>query len=163
MTAFSSEEANHTADGEPKTITYHSHILKSPDWDGTTFCAPDDGVYLFSMSFVRDHQKPDDGTQIGTSDDTRIDLFVNGEKKAGAWAGESSGSRQTGAATVAIALSRGDVVTTRDWADGNKFRRLGNCIFTGCRLAQSRAGRTRIRSRRALLLRERQNSTRGSA
>ncbi len=132
--AFSVLNPEHTGDGDPDQVNYSSTILSSEHWQCNQYQVPKDGFYHFAISFVRDPQKPTPTSQGGTSDDTRIDLYVDGKLVAGALAGETSPGRQSGFLAVTLELKKRQIVTTWDWTAKNKFRRLLNCHFTGFRL-----------------------------
>lgn len=135
MTAFTSIQRKHEHEGDSTEIEYPFPLLASTSWDETTFTVPADGVYHFAVSFVRDEKGIDPGDQEATTDDTRIDICVDGEMKASAWAGQGNPGRVAGMVAVALRLERGQKVTTKDWADGGVFRRFGNCVFTGHRIS----------------------------
>ena len=130
-TAFTGQNPEHVHEGPPVAVRYPTTTLACDCWDGIEFRAPRAGLYHFSVSFVRDQQQTnDENCPRGTSDDTRIDTLVDGKTVAAAWAGESSG-RQTGVVAVTLQLGEGAVVSTRDWTDQDRCRRLRNCVITG--------------------------------
>ena len=117
--AFSVEGRRHDSDGDPDLMTYQkTHVNAGGGWDGTSaFNAPEDGVYFFAISCVRD-------AHTGASeDDVRIFLRKNGTDIGFAWCGQGSGKRSTGAYHVVIPLARNDRIETFAQSDGG-LRRL---------------------------------------
>jgi hypothetical protein len=134
--AFSVQRLEHKASDESTTIEYDKVYCESEAWDGkSTYCVPKDGLYFFTVAFMRDSQMGDDGNQ-GTSNDTQVYLCVEGKMVAFAWAGESSRTRQTASVSVILPLEKGKKVTTMDWTEKNEFRRYWNVVFSGYRVGK---------------------------
>ncbi len=120
---FSVEGRDHDSDGNPDLIIYQrTHVNVGGGWNGSsTFNAPEDGVYFFAISCVRDAHSG------GTDNDVRIYLRKNGTDVGYAWCGEGSGRRSTGAYNVALRLARNDRIETFAQSDAG-LRRVS--IFT---------------------------------
>ncbi|MBK8516216.1 MAG: hypothetical protein IPL55_07970 [Saprospiraceae bacterium] len=95
-------------------------------WDGSTqFAAPCDGLYHFSISFVKDSYYFQ-----GTTDDVNV-YFVklpatgaSGVRYGNAWSGEGDGRRGTGTDNIILRLKEGDNITTWVYSDGGPKRHL---------------------------------------
>jgi hypothetical protein len=108
------------------------------------FLAPSEGLYFFTMSFVRDEGYTKCNGSTPTSDDVYMLLYVGNAEIGRAWAGESDqhsnpvgtwSDRSTGTYSVVVHLNRGDEVTTYAYSDGtpgNEFcRHLMMVNWTG--------------------------------
>ena len=104
-------------------------------WMRPNFIAPCDGLYLFTVEFVKDSYYFG-----GTTDDVSVyltktvgdgDPIYVGE----AWSGEGAGRRGTGSYSVALRLDALDSVQTWVHSDGGPMRVLAYYSFTGYRIA----------------------------
>ena len=95
---FSAEGANHTSEGDPKLMVYGQHYVNvGLRWnEQDTFRTILPGVYFFAISCVRE------ASGGATADDVRIVLRKNGQPVGSAWCGAGSGTRSTGAYSVAL-------------------------------------------------------------
>lgn len=98
-------------------------------WNGSTFIAPCNGLYFFSLSIEKDSFYP------GTAMDDDIWVYLKKCPNAGncgsgtdygmAWAGSGHArSRETGADNVILRLLKGDSVQTRVHGEGGGWRYL---------------------------------------
>jgi C1q-related factor len=137
--AFSVSGTGHHTGGQDVVLDYSEIITNEPTpgpWTvPNTFVAPCDGLYYFTVSFVKDAYY-----YGGTEDDVQVYLkimFPNGSIKnlSEAWSGEGAGRRGTGAYSVTIRLNRGSLVQTYVHSDGGLTRHLARFHFTGFRIA----------------------------
>ena len=100
--------------GDKPTVLSYSTVrtLKNALWDGSVFTAHRDGVFIVTISFVKDAHYNN-----GTQDDVYMKIYK--EDTAGirtgmgfAWSGEGTGKRGTGAYTVAVELKEGEKILT---------------------------------------------------
>lgn len=125
--AFSASGTNHTSSGARVRLSYDRTITNvGGSWVGSLFFAPCDGLYVFTVSFVKDPYN------AGTNDDVYVEIKKNNTDDLGfAWAGAMSATgRSTGTYTVTALLQAGDFVQTFASADG-RTRSLGRYNFTG--------------------------------
>ncbi|MFD2565887.1 C1q-like domain-containing protein [Pseudotenacibaculum haliotis] len=125
--AFSGQGDNHVSFGTDKLLNYPNTISNEGwSWNGSEFITPVDGIYNFSISFVKDTFY-----HGGTQDDVHIILFKNELSIGHAWSGEGSGRRSTGSFQVNIKLKRGDKVFTQIHSDSKKKRHVAYYVFNG--------------------------------
>ncbi len=100
------------------------------------FVAPCDGLYFFSISFIKDAYY-----YSATTDDVYVVIRQNGVYKGRAWSGEGAGYRGTGAYSVVLELTAGDWIQTFahsdgwPWPTGGKTRHLMEHNFSGFLIA----------------------------
>jgi hypothetical protein len=101
----------------------------------SVFLAPCAGYYFFTVSFVKDSYYACSGS-VGTQDDVAVYLTRNGQLIGpnGAWSGEGTGRRGTGAIGVAVRLNQNDAVQSWVRSDGGFHRCLAAYNFTGFRI-----------------------------
>jgi len=129
IVAFSVTGTYHVSTGAPTLLGYQStYTLYGGGWTagGGTFIAPCAGLYVFTVSFVKDAYY-----YGGSTDDIFIHITRNGMYTGYAWSGEGSGNRGTGTYTVTLILNPGDYVQTFVASDGNVTRHLARYNFTG--------------------------------
>ncbi len=134
----------HRSSGGRELLSYGPPItnVRPNIWSGfvgnSTFVAPCDGLYYFSITFVKD---PFIGRPYGTTDD--VFVYITQKRGAGpfvdkgyAWAGEGAG-RRGGAYNVVLELLAGDWVQTWAHSDGipPKYRHLMKHDFGGFLIA----------------------------
>ncbi len=126
--AFSARCTEHVSNASNALITYDRTLLESDFWDGTRFTAPRDGVYFFSISFVKDAYYHD-----GTEDDVYVHLCKNNEFVGFAWSGQGTGKRGTGALSLTLHLKQNDVITpkTDDDESVSDKRHISEAYITG--------------------------------
>lgn len=135
--AFSVRGKNHISSGTPKIVKYQDTLTNvGAGWNGaTTFTAPGDGTYFFSIDFVKDAY-----LFGGTEEDVFVVLQTQAPGApeptdvVNAWAGQGGGKRGTGAVSVVLQLAEGTVVRTRAGSDPvpNGFKRhIPQIHFTG--------------------------------
>jgi hypothetical protein len=96
------------------------------------FVAPCNGLYFFTIDFVKDSYYNN-----GTTDDVAIDLIKvpsgssSGWYVGDAWSGEGAGSRGTGTYNVVLRLNFGDKVYTKAHSDGGLQRHIIEYHFSG--------------------------------
>ncbi len=129
VVAFSVSGQGHISEGANTLLGYSTtYTNEGGGWipGGGSFVAPCRGLYVFSVSFVRD---PAYG---GTSNDVRVFVTKNGASQGYAWAGSTStAQRTTGTYEVALILNQGDYVQTFVNSDGGYKRYLGLYNLTG--------------------------------
>jgi hypothetical protein len=129
IVAFSANGSNHVSQGGMTLLGYSAtYTNQGGGWTpgGSTFIAPCTGLYVFTVSFVKDAYY-----YGGTTDDVFVYIIQNGVGKGYAWSGAGGGQRGTGTHTVALFLNQGDYVQTFAYSDGEYKRHLANYDFTG--------------------------------
>ncbi|HYO56273.1 C1q-like domain-containing protein [Archangium sp.] len=130
IVAFSANGTAHVSEGAMTLIGYPTtYTNQGGGWTpgGGTFIAPCTGLYVFTVSFVKDAIY-----YGGTQDDVFVYVIQNGVSKGYAWSGEGAGLRGTGSHTVALFLNQGDYVQTFAHSDGYGLKRhLAKYDFTG--------------------------------
>jgi len=99
---------------EAKVLEYPiEYTIKNALWDGSRLTAHRNGLYVVTVSFVKDSYYFN-----GTQDDVYVTVFK--EDTSGiqtnmgfAWSGEGTGRRGTGTYTVVIELAEGEKIFTR--------------------------------------------------
>ena len=126
--AFTGRCTEHVSSSSKALITYNRTLLESEYWDGTRFTAPKDGVYFFSISFVKDAYYHD-----GHEDDVYVHLYKNSESMGYAWSGQGTGKRGTGALSLTLYLQQNDVITTKSDDDSSitDKRHISEAYITG--------------------------------
>jgi hypothetical protein len=130
--AFSVTGASHVSQGNALLLGYNDKIYTNVGggWpnvlNGSTFTAPCTGLYVFTVSFVRDSMY-----NGGSTDDVYVFIDKNGTSMGSAWSGEANVYRMTGTYTVTMMLSAGDSVHTTVGSDGGYKRHLANYNFSG--------------------------------
>jgi hypothetical protein len=144
--AFSAVGTGETSFGGTNILFYNQTITNEPPinntapgfpWTGATFIVPCNGLYYFTVSFVRDSRY-----RNGDHDDVMIQIKRNGViignpggGNVGAWAGETSTpERATGTYSVIDRLEKGDLINTWVYSDGGRKRHLPSYYFSGFRL-----------------------------
>lgn len=136
--AFSARCNEHTEAGpEIPTIQYDREYCDKPDgnWNGSQYVVPQNGIYVISLSFVKEGVPLENGFQ-GTTDDVYV-MIEKQERGTNNWvplgkAWSGAGTiRSTGACTIAVELKRGDRIRTVSMADSNRPHAIRDCHFTG--------------------------------
>lgn len=110
--------------GYPTTYTNHGGGWVN---GGGTFIAPCTGLYVFTVSFVKDPY-----WYGGTINDVYIHVAHNGIYKGYAWGGQGSvQDRNTGTYTVALFMNAGDYFQTYADSDGGYKRHIFQFNLTG--------------------------------
>lgn len=126
---FSAYLEEHVSSGKPAALSFErTETQLGEGWNGTdTFSASVEGVYEFSIGFMRDAYKNN-----GTTDDVYITIRVNGKStRVRAWAGEGGGNRTFASALNFLHLKKGDRVQAIVHSDGEKTRFLRRAWFAG--------------------------------
>jgi len=130
IVAFTATGSEHVSQGGPLLLAYPSTITNvGGGWvnGGGTFIAPCSGLYVFTVSFVKDPYY-----DSGTTNDVYVSIMRNGASRGSAWAGQTTGAaRVTGTYTVSLLLDAGDNVRTYVSSEAEQRRRLGRFTFTG--------------------------------
>ncbi|WNG27282.1 hypothetical protein F0U62_27150 [Cystobacter fuscus] len=129
IVAFSVQGSEHASSGEKVLLGYPStYTNEGGGWapGGGTFIAPSAGLYIFTVSFVKEPYLN------GTADDVYVFIYQNGASKGYAWAGQGATLQRTaGTHTVALVLGAGDYVQTFAYSDAGLPRHIYNYSFTG--------------------------------
>jgi hypothetical protein len=139
--AFSVSGTWHGTAGADVLLPYAPPVTNvGGNWSGPgVFTAPCDGLFFFTVSFVKDTYYNTCGGNVGTTDDVWIYLtkFVTAgppiiiDPPYGAWSGEAS-RRGTGAYSVVLQLGTNDQIGSWVHSDGPGFHRcLASYHFTG--------------------------------
>jgi hypothetical protein len=105
-----------------KILTYDiTYTRENALWDGSVFTAHRDGLFVVTVSFVKDAYYHD-----GTQDDVYVTVYredVSGNRKSmgNAWSGEGTGKRGTGTYTVVVELKEGEKILTKGSAARDKI------------------------------------------
>lgn len=128
LVAFSTTGRSHTSSNNDDKLQYDTNYTNlGSGWNGRdTFTAPCNGLYVFTVSFVKDAYYLD-----GTTDDVFVTIRRNGSSVGFAWSGEGAGMRGTGTYTVALHLNAGDEVDTQAGSDAGFKRHIVMFNFTG--------------------------------
>ncbi len=130
IVAFSVNGNNHVSEGAMTLVGYPTtYTNQGGGWTpgGGTFIAPCTGLYVFTVSFVKDAYY-----YGGTTDDVLVYIMQNGVSKGYAWSGEGAGQRGTGTHTAALFLNQGDYIQTFAHSDNYGIKRhLSKYDFTG--------------------------------
>ena len=127
--------SNHVSGGSD-TLLFYSNVVTNEGgaWNNNSaFIAPCNGLYFFSINFVKDSYYHN-----GTTDDVRIYLTKNlstANVGIGAWAGEGGGNRGTGAFSIILRLNGGDWIQTWAHSDGGPQRHISSYNFTAHRIS----------------------------
>lgn len=125
----------HRSSGTGFTKVVYGQVVTNEGgaWDrgSSRFVAPTDGVYFFSVSFVRDA-----AGGYAADEDVYLWILINGGSphRAYAWAGQGSGPRNETSHSEVQRLREGDIVETFVSSDAGAPRQLQHCVFTGFRL-----------------------------
>lgn len=120
MTAISVSRQDVYA-SKPQILKYNIiYTLKNALWDGSVFTAHRNGLFLVTVSFLKDAYYNN-----GTEDDVTIEVYkedTSGTRvyKGRAWCGQGTGKRGTGTYTVVIELQEGEKILTIVKSDSNK-------------------------------------------
>ncbi len=126
--AFSATGESYSSQGGPGLLDYKTTLSNVGNaWSGQVFTAPRTGEYVFSLGFLRDASDP----ELGASNDVYLQLHVNGEPRAGAWAGHGGGPRQSASTVVILSLNSGDRVGTYVRSDNESRRHIRSFWLTG--------------------------------
>ena len=125
--AFNATGNNHVSVGNDQTLSYPVTTLNEGwSWNGMEFISPINGVFQFTIMFVKDSYY-----YGGTTDDVKVLLIHNGNSTGSAWSGQQTGRRGTGTFTINIKLNKGDKISTRVNSDGGFQRHLATYTFSG--------------------------------
>src|SRR6185295_13637903 len=129
--AFSVWGWNHRTAGQNVLLEYPNTITNEGGaWiRNSTMVALCDGLYFFSIEFVKDPYKNE-----GTKNDVNLGLYKNGQWVGQALAGKAEG-KETGAYSVILRLQQNDLVQTYIHTDDGSMRNLGYYNFTGHRIS----------------------------
>jgi hypothetical protein len=124
MTAISvSGRKMYVTQPEAKILPYDIvYTLKNALWDGSVFTAHRNGLFVVTVSFVKDSYYHN-----GTQDDVYMtvykeDLSGNRTSMGFAWSGQGTGKRGTGTYTVVVELQEGEkILTMAHAAPGDKW------------------------------------------
>ena len=114
---------------EASLIKYEKTITnEGASWDGLKFTAPVEGLYFFTVSFVKyvDYEG-------ATLDDVYVQIWLNGVSQGGGMSGIGTGKSGSGTCGLVLKLNKGDYVETRA-SNGRMRRYIRDCYFTGFRL-----------------------------
>jgi len=113
--ALSASGKNHVSSGSLSFLEFDTTYTNiSTIFFRSIFIAPRDGLYLFTISFVKDSY-----FNNGTTEDVSIKLFHNSNYIGQALSGSGSGSTGTGTYTVIVNLNFADsVIALVDSKDG---------------------------------------------
>jgi len=127
---FSASGGNHVSQGNLMLLGYptiRTNITQG-GWiiGGSTFTAPCNGMYVFTISFEKDAYY-----YGGTTDDVYVGIYQNGIFKGQGISGEGGGYRSTGTYTVILNLMANDSVQTFVSSDSGYKRHLAEYNFSG--------------------------------
>ena len=136
---FGAKINRHKSEGNPLLIKYEFTTANlNWAWDGTYFTAPCDGVYSFSISFMKDSL-----VDNGTPNDVWINLHVDSEIVGSVWSEKADaktawspqnnqfGRRDRVSLTTTLELKKGQLISTYIASENNELRHIVDLQFTG--------------------------------
>ena len=117
--------SDHRSSGSPKLLFYNNTVTDEGGawYSDALFIAPCNGVYFFSVSFMKEPYGDLGSGLVWTDVDVYICLHRNGQpigSYACAWSGENKGDRNGGSYNVALRLPGGKVATLRKLVVANE-------------------------------------------